>query len=217
MAERTSGPLAVLSSPRVYRAYHRLIGTRRRLQGAVLSHLRLQPGDRMLDIGCGPGDLLEDLEDVDYVGSDLSARYIEHARRRHGSTGSFLHADVTTVEPDSLGSFDVVLAHGVIHHLDDAAAGQLFALAARVLRPGGRFVTVDGCYTDGQSGLARFVVGLDRGTAVRTPDGYRRIAEHAFEDVHVRVDASLLRIPYTIAILECASPTDGQDRRRPKA
>jgi SAM-dependent methyltransferase len=209
VAERTSGPLALLGHPRVYRAYHRLIGTRRRLQQAVLSHLQLRPGDRLLDIGCGPGDLLDDLTGVEYVGFDLSARYVEHARRRHGGKGSFFLADVMEVDPGTLGTFDAVLAHGVLHHLDDEAAGRLLDLAAHVVRPAGRFVSVDGCFADAQSRSARVIVGLDRGTAVRTPRGYERLARRSFAEVRVRVDHTLLRIPYSIAILDCTGPVAG--------
>ncbi len=47
-------------------------------------------------------------------------------------------------------------------------------LARAALRPGGRLVTADGCYLDGQSRIARLLLKMDRGRHVRTEAGVRR-------------------------------------------
>jgi SAM-dependent methyltransferase len=41
------------------------------------------------------------------------------------------------------GCYDIVMAFGVLHHLDDAEGRELFRGARRALKPGGRFVTLD--------------------------------------------------------------------------
>src|SRR3954469_11432428 len=105
----------------------------------VNDYVRPQPGERVLDIGCGPGDALEYLPEVDYTGVDLSERYIEAARERWGDRGTFVCADVRDAEFEGK-EFDVVMSVGVLHHLDDAAARGLIDLAARRLAAGGRFV-----------------------------------------------------------------------------
>ena len=53
--------------------------------------------------------------------------------------------------------YDLVLAWGVLHHLDDDQAGEFMSLARRGLKPTGRLVTLDPCYTDDQSRLARYL------------------------------------------------------------
>ncbi|MDQ6854905.1 MAG: hypothetical protein M3046_14640, partial [Actinomycetota bacterium] len=80
------------------------------------------------------------------------------------------------------------------------------ALAAEVLVPSGRFVTVDPCFHPDQSRLARFTVSRDRGQAVRTPDEYRALAAPSFERVHVVIEQSPLHIPHTATVLECTTP-----------
>ncbi|MGH9025099.1 MAG: class I SAM-dependent methyltransferase [Acidimicrobiia bacterium] len=177
------------------------------MRRAVLDYLRPRARERLLDIGCGPAEILEDLDpDVTYVGFDVSERYIEEARARFGQRGSFLAADVAALDPEVVGEFDIVLAHSVLHHISDEVAGKLFDLAARVLVPTGRLVTVDGCFEPGQSRLARFIISQDRGEAVRTPEGYRKLAERSFGRVDVHIHNELLRIPYTLAILDCGLP-----------
>jgi SAM-dependent methyltransferase len=203
--QHTRGVHRLLSSPWIYRAYQRVIGART-LHRAVVALLDVEPGSRVLDIGCGPADLLDHLGDVEYTGFDVSDRYIRHARRRFGTRGSFRVADVTEVDSNALGTFDVVIAHGIVHHVSDEAADRIFDVASDALTPTGRFVTVDGCFEDGQSRLARFFVSRDRGRMIRRPDQYQALAERSFGDVEVQLHRSLLRIPYTLAILRCERP-----------
>jgi len=205
---RRAGIRSVLSFPSVFRVYQRAVGARNLKRSIINRHLRPRSGDRLLDIGCGPGDLVDDLPDVgiEYVGLDVSGQYIEYARARFGERGSFLVSDVLDADADALGTFDLVHAHGLLHHLDDAVASRACALAAKVLVPSGRFVTADPCFHPDQSRLARFTVSRDRGQAVRTPDRYCALAEQSFARVDVLVDQSPLRIPHTTAVLVCAEP-----------
>lgn len=203
---RTGGIRSVLSVPSVFRAYQRIVGARSFKRSVIVTHLRPRPGDRVLDLGCGPGDVVDDLPGVEYVGLDVSEPYIEHARARHGERGSFIVADVLEADAAELGAFDLVHAHGLLHHVDDAVASRVCGLAADVLVPSGRFVTADPCFHADQSRMARFTVSRDRGEAVRTPDQYRALALPSFERVELVVDHTPLHIPHTAAVLVCTTP-----------
>lgn len=207
MAQKTSGLRATLAQPIVYEAFQRAVGSRRVRSVVVERHLLPEPGDRILDIGCGPGDLIACLpEPIEFVGFDLSEAYIDAARERYGDRGQFFVGDVGSVEPGSLGEFDRVVAKGVLHHLSDDEALRLFAIAAGVMREGGLLVTIDPCFAAGQSRAARFVVSRDRGQDVRTSEGYSALARQWFDLVVVREYHDLLRMPYTHAVLECRQP-----------
>jgi SAM-dependent methyltransferase len=210
--QRTGGLRSVLSLPWAFRAYQRAVGAQAYKRALVATHLRPRPGDRLLDIGCGPGDIVEELRGVEYVGLDVSERYIEHARARFGTRGSFLAVDVIDADAGALGEFDLAYAHGLLHHLSDTVASRVCALAAAVLVPSGTFVTADPCFHPDQSRMARLTVAWDRGQAVRTPNGYRVLAEHSFERVDVLVDHSPLRIPHTTAVLVCTTPKPRSER-----
>ena len=152
--------------------------------------------------GCGTGDIVELLGAVSYVGYDPSAEYIESARQRHGSRGTFSVGEVGSVDLRD-DSFDICIAKGVLHHLEDDAASGLFAEAARVLRPGGRLVTMDPVFADDQPLIARFLAERDRGQNVRRFDEYEQLARTAFGDVDGQVRHDLLRVPYSHALLIC--------------
>jgi SAM-dependent methyltransferase len=115
--------------------------------GYLLAHLR--PGQRLLDVGCGPGTITADLArrvaPGDVVGIDASTDVIAQARRLTVETGNvrFETGDVYALPfPD--GSFDVVHAHQVLQHLSDPVAA--LAEMGRVARPGGLVAVRDSDY-----------------------------------------------------------------------
>jgi len=195
----------LLAQARVYSLFARLIGATRGRQDYVQRYIRPRPGDRVLDIGCGPADILEALPEMDYTGFDISPEYIASARKRFGNRARFLCEDVgaASIEREQ-GTFDLVLATGVVHHLEDEQALKLFDLARRALRSQGRLITFDGCYVPGQSRFARWMLDKDRGRFVRSREEYSRLASLRFSRVESHVRHDLLRIPYTHLILICS-------------
>ena len=206
MTWRPPNPLHLFESPALYRLFGSSVGRTRQWRIFARDYVRARPGERILDVGCGPADVLADLPDgIDYVGFDQSARYVDAARRRYGARGAFFVGTVDHAIVDRLGpaSFDVVIAHGLLHHLDDRQAREFFALARTALRPGGRLVTADGCFVPGQSPIARLLLALDRGRYVRSPAAYVALASTAFPppETHVRHDSAY--VPYTTVYLVC--------------
>jgi len=193
----------ILNHPFFYEFYHVLIGANYRGRVLVNQYIRPQPGNRILDIGCGPGNMLPFLPDCDYLGVDASESYITSARRRYGYRGKFVCERVSHHSVEQFGAFDIVLALGLVHHLEDAEAGDLFRLGYTALKPGGRMVTLDGCYMPGQSAAKRYFLSRDRGRFIRTPTEYERLAHAWFSNVGLNLREDVLRIPYTSLIMEC--------------
>ena len=191
-----------LAVPLVYRVWGRLVGGKDRGRFAR-EHIRAREGQRVLDIGCGPADILQYLPKVDYTGFDSNPDYIATATRNYGDRGHFYCQRVSEQALSAHEGFDIVLAIGVLHHLDDAEAEQLFRLAIAALVPGGRLVTLDGVFVKGQSPIARLIISRDRGEHVRDEPGYRRIAERIFKKIMPALRGDLLGIPYTHLIPEC--------------
>ena len=98
----------------------------------------LTPQARLLDVGCGRGGLVEQLEHparlVVGVDPDFSSL------REHRLPALRRAAAVSDILPFMAGSFDVIAASWLLEHLPDPAAA--FAEASRVLRPGGAFVFI---------------------------------------------------------------------------
>jgi cyclopropane fatty-acyl-phospholipid synthase-like methyltransferase len=193
----------VLSSPAVYNMWTFLTGSRRCRTFHARENIQARPGMRILDIGCGTGEILEYLPQVEYVGFDADRNYIAAAKRRYGTKGQFHCRLVDEFSIGAFDSFDIVLASGIIHHLDDEQSLALMRLAYAALVPAGRLVTWDGCFEDGQSALAKRLLKNDRGKYVRTLDGYLGIARQVFPNVQYSVRSDLLLIPYTICVMNC--------------
>lgn len=204
MAQITTGVRSVLSLPAAYDALQNLLGARAARVRIIDELLRLEPGQTLLDVGCGTGAILDALDHrVNYIGIDLSDRYIATACRIYGDRGTFICGDVAAQNFSRLPPIDVAMAIGLLHHLDDDLAITMLRALRDKLPAHGRLVTVDPCYTPDQSRLARWTVSRDRGQNVRTPEGYRALAMHAFRNIDVRACNDLSRVPYTHAFLEC--------------
>jgi SAM-dependent methyltransferase len=204
----------VLAMPWAYRLFARVIGARRARDTYIRQFVRAWPGARILDLGCGPADVLGALPDVEYVGVDISPDYIRAAKERYGSRGKFVCASAVDYVVAQTGSFDIVLANGVLHHLDDREADGLLHIAREALKPEGRFVSLDGCYVPNQSRVARWMLNNDRGRFVRRRDDYTQLAAAHFPTVEAHITHRLLNIPYTHIIMVCSVNEASPDRAR---
>ena len=108
--------------------------------------LAIQPGERGLDIGCGPGFLLCEMaaEAGEVVGVDASPDMVEAARLRAKQKGllntKVLAGDASELDMPS-SSFDFATAVQVYLYVKNVE--RALAEAARVLKLGGRLVVVD--------------------------------------------------------------------------
>lgn len=209
-----SGLRSILAHPNVYLLAQRLLGG---VQGRVwaLEALALREGERLLDVGCGPAYYLGDLPSCEYWGFDTDAGYIEHARRRFGTRGTFFAEPYTEAHREKLPPFDAVMLMGLLHHLSDDEADGLLALVAKSLGPKGRVVALDTVFHDGQSTLARVLAENDRGTFIRRPEGFRALAARHFETVSGRVLGDTFTVRSSFYLMEMRGPskTDRADAR----
>jgi ubiquinone/menaquinone biosynthesis C-methylase UbiE len=167
-----------------------------RLTGANKIHrrtiklARLQPGEAVLDVGCGPGDLTRRAArkvgaEGRAVGIDASPEMIAEARKNAARKGREVDFRVAAIEdlPFDDGEFDVVLSSFMLHHLPGDLKDRGLAEVRRVLKPGGRLLAVD----LGRKGFWFRVISL-LGHSHRLPEDYAeqlksRIKSAGFEDV----------------------------------
>jgi len=197
---------SVLARPWAYQLFFNLIGAPGRSRVLVRDYIRPRPGDRILEIGCGPGTIVPYLPESEYVGFDLSQEYIEQARKKFSAKfprTKFVCERVSQYTLPQREYFEIVLALGILHHLDDSEALQLFRISHDALKPGGKLVTLDGVWTDDQSRSARYLLARDRGQFVRAEQQYIGLASEVFSKVTPSIRHDLLRIPYTHLVLEC--------------
>ena len=193
---------SVLAIPSAYQFWWHVVGGVAQAKVLVNEYIQPSVGARILEIGCGPGTIVRYLPPTEYLGFDLSPRYVKLAKKRFPKA-HFVCERVSQFSLAKEQSFDVVLALGIVHHLEDAEARQLFQIAYGALKPGGKLVTIDGVWADGQSPAARWLLAKDRGEYIRSKREYVGIASQVFSNIRPSVRHDLLRIPYTHLILEC--------------
>lgn len=194
---------SILANPEIYDFFQNVMGARKSRSEFAERSIRAREGDRILDMGCGTADILAHLPKVEYVGFDINDRYIAAAQTRYGDRGHFYCRELTPDFAKTLPQFDLVLAIGLLHHLDDDTATAYLRMARAVLRPQGRLISIDPVIEKDQNPVARFLIKRDRGGNVRTGIEYRQLAESVFREVHGELRHKVW-IPYTHWIMECS-------------
>jgi demethylmenaquinone methyltransferase/2-methoxy-6-polyprenyl-1,4-benzoquinol methylase/phosphoethanolamine N-methyltransferase len=121
-----------------------------RLREMTVELAGLQPGDSLLDVGCGPGSVTIPAKkrlgtNGRAAGIDPSPEMIARARQNAAQKGLDIDFRVGVIEdlpfPDA--TFDVVTASLMIHHLPGDLKASGLAEVYRVLKPGGRLLIAD--------------------------------------------------------------------------
>lgn len=124
----------------------------------IFEHYDLQPGMRILELGCGNaamwkkhiGELPEGCE---LLLTDFSAGMLEEAKGQLGERANVRYAQVDAMEiPYGDADFDAVIANMMLYHVPDI--DRALAGIRRVLKPDGWFV----CATNGERGNGSFLV-----------------------------------------------------------
>ena len=155
--DRVCEPDLIMEDPQQVKEY-----TQSGLEGGVMAPIYLfytaqiceviQPGDRVLDLACGPANQLAQVArlnpDCHFVGLDLSLEMLDRARElaaaQHLDNIEFVHGSVTDLSAFADHSFNAIMSTMALHHLPQTAdLDQTFAEAARVLAPGGGMYIVD--------------------------------------------------------------------------
>lgn len=205
MTQVSTGLRSILNLPWAYKALQTLVGAGKFRRYFIEQYVRPRPGERILDIGCGPGEIMPYLPaGVEYVGYDISPEYIEWAKKRHGDRGEFIAARFQESDLSRHEPFDTAIVIAVLHHLDDDEARHLLSLLGRATRKGGRVITADLVSIEGQNPFAQMMVDWDRGRNVRQSAEYMALARPIFSEVKGEVIDQAL-IPRTLRswIMEC--------------
>ena len=178
---------------------------------------RLKPGDRVLDIGCGPGNISIGLADAvkpgELYGIDIEPSQVEIANQLARTGGrdnaTFQVADALAL-PFEDGSFDVVHCRETLMYIPDTQAA--LAEVMRVLKPGGLFscreMICSSCFTHPDFGVLNNtweifgdIVAGDEGHPQMGKDLKLHAAESGFEDAEIGISFDLFASPEDVKLM----------------
>ena len=121
----------------------------------ILELLHPEKGEKILDLGCGTGQLTQQIADsgARVTGLDASPDMIGQARQNYPNL-DFVLADATAMHFE--GEFDAVFSNAALHWMMEPA--KVIAAMARALRPGGRLVAEFG----GKGNIQRITEALEK-------------------------------------------------------
>jgi ubiquinone/menaquinone biosynthesis C-methylase UbiE len=126
------------------------LGRERGFRQRVVELAGIEPGETVLDVGCGTGTLAMVAKervgsDGTVHGIDAAPQMIREAQRKAARDGLDVRFQTALIEdlPFPDGSFDVVLSSLMLHHLPPDLKRRGVAEIVRLLKPGGRFCAVD--------------------------------------------------------------------------
>ena len=117
MAQRISGAYRLITIPSIYKGLMFALGADRAIRHYVDEVLQPKPGMKVLDVGCGPANILAYLPLVDYTGIDLNEKHIAYARQLYGGRGRFIVGSAAADLKQEERSFDLINVSALLHHL----------------------------------------------------------------------------------------------------
>lgn len=136
------------------------------LYNQIASHVSLNAGDKILDVGCGTGTVLRKVrkrhldKKLDLYGIDPSPAMIAVAKRKTKNQAIDLRVGYGQKLEFEDNMFDVVISTLTTHHVPTTVRPLMFGEIFRVLKPGGKLYLSDLHLPETHIGKALFSVFL---------------------------------------------------------
>lgn len=201
----------ILGCPIGYQAFQKANGAGKMRRILTREYIRPNPGETILDIGCGTADIRPYLGPfISYTGIDLSSSYIKHNQERYRGDVS------TTFICENLDryilhapTYDKVLLMGVLHHINDEKVRELLSALPRLLCPGARIITMDGCHTHQLNTFEKALLRYDRGKFVRSLPEWEALFSACLPGASYDIRKDLYYLPYNQILFQYQCPLSG--------
>ncbi len=194
------GIFKILDLPKIYDLLQKIAGTNRVYEYIIDSKFE---NSKVLDIGCGTGTLANFLpKSVNYLGYDFNEKYIFEAKKHFAENGNIKFLLLNAYEKVELNqTFDFILISGLLHHLDDRGVENVFNVAKRHMNLESILISVDPTIYHGTSQFGKFLIGKDRGKAIRTKIQLNHLASGYFNNIEFEERNDFYRFPWSHLIM----------------
>ena len=159
---------------------------------------------KILDIGCGPAQILEHIPQCDYYGYDIDYRSIQYAKKKyHQKNYHFYCKKFNKSELKKLPKFDFIIFFGILHHLSNKEVHEILKLCKKIMKKNSKLLTEDPILLENQNIVAKFLIKKDRGLNVRKKREYLGLLKKHFKKIKNKVIHQYF-IPYTWFTTVCS-------------
>ena len=196
MSQRINQIYNFINSPLVYRIIQYIMsGTS--FRNSIIKKNIKKNNLKILDIGCGPAQILEQIPRCDYYGYDIDQRSIQYAKKKYRKKNyHFYCKKFNKAEIKKLPKFDFVIFFGILHHLSNKEADKMLTLCKRIMKKNSKLLTEDPILVEKQNIIAKFLIEKDRGINVRQKKEYINLLKKHFKKIKNKVTHQFF-IPYT--------------------
>ncbi len=202
MSQRTSVLYNLINNPIVYIIFQKIMSGTSFRKKIIIKNIKNKKLN-VLDIGCGPAEILEYIPNVTYYGFDIDKRSIDYAKNKYrGKNHYFFCKRFGKKELKKLPKFDFVILFGILHHLNNLEIKKLLQLCKKKMKKNSRLLTEDPIFIKRQNFIAKFLITKDRGMNVRIKEEYLNLLKKHFRNVSSKVTHQFF-IPYTWFSMIC--------------
>jgi len=202
MSQRTGYLYNLINSPKIYMIFQKLMSGTIFRKKIIIGNIKNKKV-KVLDIGCGPAEILNYIPQSMYYGYDIDKRCIDYAKNKYKNKNHHFYRKIfKKSELKKLPKFDYVILFGILHHLNDKEIKKILVLCKQAMKKNGVLLTEDPIFVEKQNMIARFLISQDRGMNVRKEKDYRILLKQYFRNIRSKVTHQFF-IPYTWFSMIC--------------
>ena len=203
MSQRKNQIYNLINNPLIYKIIQSVMsGTS--FRNSIIKKNITKSNLKILDIGCGPAQIIEHLPQCDYYGYDIDQRSIQYAKKKYYQKNfHFYCKKFNKTELKKLPKFDFIIFFGILHHLSNKEVYEILKLCKKIMKKNSKLLTEDPILLENQNVFAKFLIKKDRGLNVRDKQEYINLLKKHFKKIKNKVTHQYF-IPYTWFTTVCS-------------
>ena len=203
MSQRKNQIYNLINNPLIYKIIQGVMSGTSFRNGIIKKNIT-KNNLKILDIGCGPAQILEHIPKCDYYGYDIDRRSIQYAKKKYYQKNyHFYCKKFNKTELKKLPKFDFIIFFGILHHLSNKEVYEILKLCKKIMKKNSKLLTEDPILLENQNVIAKFLIKKDRGLNVRDKQEYINLLKKHFKKIKNKVTHQYF-IPYTWFTTVCS-------------